>query len=313
VARLVGLGEAAGSPSAAAAELRRALRSCAGPTDLDRRAALAADLAVVARAAGDATAGAVAAHHAAMVAGWVHGDVTGRSELRALVSALGSRGAGLLAEQRLAAGVVRTAEVRAPAGVHDHDHDDDDDHDHDHGELGVPGSMVGPQLLVAAWLRRSRPHAPAAEDPDRASVALRALLEGEEGTARLEVRALCHQPDESGGGDARFHTLAMAAVVAAELSDGPAAEALGELLTPAAHLFAGAGYRSFAGPVRLHLGRLAAVRGDGGEAERQLGAAIGQLGALAATPWLAVAREDLAHVLGARRRASDLAWSDWPH
>ena len=65
-------------------------------------------------------------------------------------------------------------------------------------------------------------------------------------------------------------------------------------LAPHADLACGDGYRTFAGAAAFHLGRLAALAGDGAEAERHLLVALRLHTAWRARPWVAWTQDALA-------------------
>lgn len=293
----------------ATAQLRSRLRTLEGPRHLLDRASLAEDLAILAGAAGDRTAGLVATHHQAMVAAVTGDERAKREALDALATADSDARAAteaLLAEHLVATaasqGRFDEAEAAAKAA----------------GRRGTsasdlvgppaPGSMVGRQLLIARWLQA---RADRATDPPRGSIdgdgedVVAALLAGNRGHARFAARVLVNRAGALPDDDAWLHTVALLAVVAVDLDDRPLAEATSALLAPYAELTCGVGYRSFAGPASLHLGRLAAVTGELAEAERRLTAALGRLTAVGARPWSVVAQRTLATVLAARGRASD--------
>jgi DNA-binding SARP family transcriptional activator len=147
-------------------------------------------------------------------------------------------------------------------------------------------------------------------DPyDLTEQALVAIAAGDRGRAHLVVRSLATGVEPLPPGDVWPHAAGLLGLAAAELGDPTTADAVRELLTPYADLTCGAGYRSFAGPMSLHLGRLAAVVGDWAEAERHFTSALRQLAARRARPWIALTHLALARALHARGRPGDRRWA----
>jgi hypothetical protein len=210
-----------------------------------------------------------------------------------------------------------------------------------HGITPLPGAMAARQMLVAGWMRGpgelparptggGRPRRPVgagdpAADPagaeagdpagasagadDPAETALVAIAAGDRGRAHVVVRSIATGALMLPSGDAWPHAAGLLALAAAELADPTTAEAVRTMLTPYADLTCGVGYRSFAGPMALHLGRLAAVVGDWADAERHLTSALRQLAAQRARPWIALTQFAFARILHARGRPGDRRWS----
>ncbi|MGI5243648.1 ATP-binding protein [Dactylosporangium sp. CA-139066] len=213
--------------------------------------------------------------------------------------------------------------------------------------LGIsptPGVLAGRQLFAAQWLvlppegRSMRvlaldsPARPPAFDPygevaygqygplgalgeadgggdDPVEEALAALARGERGAAALRLRSLATGVEPLAAGDMFLHQAGVLAMAVHELGDANTAEATRALLLPYADLYCGVGYRSFAGPVAFHLGRLSVTLGDWPAAERYLTAALSQLGEFRARPWIALAQQSLAEALQGRARAGDNRWA----
>lgn len=312
-------GSAAGRHHAAASaveRLRHRLRELTGPDHRHDRMALARDLHTVAEAIGHREACAVAHHHRAMAAA-VSGD--GRDAEAALSSlgrVLGAAEPGwsgrlhlahrLLDDRRAASAVVRgrfadVPAVRpgpgAPAG-------------NETPDLGVPppGGMAGHQLVVGHWLRgRVTVESLGAGDGDllAAERALATLAAGSRGRARLMLHELASGGGTTPADDRWLHQMGIVALGVAELGDPVTAAAVHARLLPYEALTCGAGYRSFVGPVALHLGTMAALMGELPDAERRLTAALRLLSTTEAPPWMALAQHALAHVLEVRARPSD--------
>jgi DNA-binding SARP family transcriptional activator len=115
-------------------------------------------------------------------------------------------------------------------------------------------------------------------------------------------------PPPAEAGDEDLHALAVAALAACAAGDRAAAGRLRARLAPHADLACGDGYRTFAGAAAFHLGRLAALAGDGAEAERHLLAALRLHTAWGARPWVAWTQDALAAVLESRGRPTDREW-----
>jgi DNA-binding SARP family transcriptional activator len=310
---------APGVTTAALEVLGRELHLAVGPDQVERRLDLARDLQSVASVAGDSRWQVLAAHHRAMAVE-LAGDVVRRDEaLAALASATGDGhllGDALLADHSVALGTTqgRFADAAAAAelaGVLSGDVA--------HGIAPVPGAMAARQMLVAGWMRgpgRLPARAGAGRGPDalayaddRVEQALVAIAEGDRGRAHLVVRSLATGAEPLPSGDAWPHAAGLLGLAAAELGDTTTAEAVRTLLMPYADLTCGAGYRSFVGPMALHLGRLASVVGDWAEAERHFTSALRQLAARRARPWIALTQIALARTLSARGRPGDRRWA----
>lgn len=177
-------------------------------------------------------------------------------------------------------------------------------------ELGPapPGALARRQLLVADWLQgrlQERPNG-AAGELHPTEQALVHVAVGQTGRAQLLVRTLLAddataRPDS----DVWLHDVGVLALAGARLGDPETAAAIQTLLSPYAELSCGAGYRSFVGTARFHLGCLATVVGDWADAERNLGAALNDATRRRARPWTALAQATLADVLDHRGRSSD--------
>ena len=166
---------------------------------------------------------------------------------------------------------------------------------------------AGPDELPA---RAARGRARGLADPDDpVEQALVAIAEGDRGSPHLVVRSVATGAELLPAGDAWPHAAGLLGLAAAELGDATTAEAVRTLLMPYADLTCGAGYRSFVGPMALHLGRLAAVVGDWAEAERHLTSALRQLAAPRARPWIALTQIALARTLHAPGRPGDRRWA----
>jgi len=167
-----------------------------------------------------------------------------------------------------------------------------------------PGTILERQLLVARWLQHASSRTltvPIAGAP--ASLVERSLvdlLSGARGKASLTVRSLVTGAEPMPTGDEWLHAVGLLGFATVELGDPVIAEALREMLTPVAHLTCCVGYRTFVGPVAFHLGRLDAMLGDWGEAERHLIVALRVLGRRRAHPWITIAEHALARVQHAR-------------
>jgi hypothetical protein len=172
----------------------------------------------------------------------------------------------------------------------------------------APGTLAERQLLVAGLLRASLWPAVAGSAETSLEAAERSLLtlaDGVRGHPHLTVRAYATGAESLPTGDEWSHLMGVLALGAVELGDPTTAEALRERLAPHAGTVCGVGYRTFAGPVSFHLGRLAVVVGDWEEAETQLTAAVTWLDDRGARPWAALARQSLAQALAGRARAGD--------
>jgi hypothetical protein len=135
--------------------------------------------------------------------------------------------------------------------------------------------------------------------------ALVALDRGDRGRARISLHAVAVGIEGLPDGDEWLHTAGLLALAAAELGDTNIAAAARNLLSPHTEVVCGVGYRTFVGTATFHLGRLAALTGDLGDAERHLSSALGHHSAAGARPWVALTQNALADVLEARGRASD--------
>jgi DNA-binding SARP family transcriptional activator len=277
--------------------LRQRLGLLGGPDHLDERMALAADLAVLAEAAGDAGSAVIAAHERAMAAALVGDDDTTEACLqmidRAATKADDQFAAALVADYEAARAALAGRFTDALVAV------------------GATTAMGRHHLAIVGWMRGE---ASASADGDDDSgggfpeAALGLLARDERNAARLLVRDLASGVRPLPAGDERTHALGVLALVAADLRDAGLADDVRALLAPYADLTCGIGYRTFAGVARFHLGRLAAVAGDWADAERHLLVALRRYGALQARPWVAFTQWVLADTLAARGRPSDREW-----
>jgi hypothetical protein len=319
VARQIELGGATGSTEpldGTATALRRQLDRLSGLRHLDERLTLAEELATVASATGDALHLVLAAHHRAMIAAVVGDRPATEEALRLLAKTAdnepptagtaGELGRRLLAERSVALAVAQghfddAAATAAAASASPLD-----------GDLSPrPGTLVERQLFVARWLRgrlQDEPAGPVPAEPVLVEQALVALATGDRGRARVGFHALATGADPLPAGDEWLHDAGLLALAAAELRDPGIAAAVRTLLAPHAELVCGVGYRTFVGTATYHLGRLAAVTGDLGDAERHLMSALSHHSALQARPWVALTQHALADVLEARDRSSDRDW-----
>lgn len=284
-----------------------------GPDQRKLRGELAADMLDVARATGDQHARLIAAHHCATVAEMA-GDLAAREvalqELAAAVKdsdGLLPAGEMLLLEHAVATAVTEGRFVDALA-VHRLVRRLPVD-----GINPQPGTVAGRQMLIARWLRAGRwPHA--GNEPTGAVEAieqsLSSLVGGERGMPHLTIRAVATGAVALPGGDDWLHAAGLLALGGVELNDPQTAEALQDRLMPYAGVTCGVGYRSYVGPVALHLGRLATVTGDWVAAERHLTSALSVLAERGARPWMALAQTSLAEALQARGRPGDRRYSE---
>jgi hypothetical protein len=335
VARRVELGGAqAGRWTSAAARsatdvLSRELGALAGPDDLKRRSVLADELALVGTAVRHARSHLIGAHHQAMVAATTGDQPTIEEALRSMSRAVGAEGHplldALLAERAVAQAVAQGRLTEAAATVAtlaDTPQDDPDPPVLGDGDITAvretcgldtlaPGDAVHRQMVVARWLQGTLGHEPSPGSPsdaDAATGALVALAQGDRGRAHLTVRLLATGAEPLPAGDEWLHAVGLLSLVAAELGEPATATPLIGLLAPHRDLVCGIGYRSFVATTNFHLGRLAAVVGDWADAERDLLAALRQLTALGARPWVALTQHSLANVLEARGSSSDREW-----
>jgi hypothetical protein len=285
-----------------------------GPEAVTSRHTLAGELLEVATAVDDVDARIVAAHHQAMAAE-LRGDLAARQQaLAGLVSA--AHGAsplgdallldhavamavtqGRFTDAALTARLARTGRGRSggAGGAVD-------------GWTAIsptPGSLAERQLLVAGLLRASLWPAAAETGLEAAERSLLTLAGGSRGRAHLTVRAYATGAESLPADDEWPHLMGVLALGAVELGDRTTAEALRTRLAPHTGMVCGVGYRTFAGPVSFHLGRLAVVVGDWDEAENQLTSAVAWLDEREAWPWAALAKQSLARALAGRARTGD--------
>ncbi|HZA79828.1 MAG TPA: AAA family ATPase [Acidimicrobiales bacterium] len=309
LARHVALGgtPGAGPLPGALLALRQRLGALGGPDHLDERVALAADLSILAEAAGDAAAVVVAAHERAMAAALTGDDDTAQSCLRVVEEAATKADeplAAALAAERQAVRAAMTGRFDDAAVAVDLAAA---------AREAVDGPAAAATLAlrhrtILSWMRGEAGSADEDFGPD-AERALLLLGRGERDRARLLVRDLATGVRPLPDGDERLHALGMMALVAADVGDlDSTADSVRSLLAPHADLACGLGYRTFVGVAAFHLGRLAAVAGDWADAERHMLAALRRYSALQARPWVAFTQSVLADVLEARGRPSDLEW-----
>jgi DNA-binding SARP family transcriptional activator len=292
--------------------LRRRLDALGGPDRLDERIALANDLAVLADAAGDAASAVVAAHERAMAATLAGDDETAQACLRVIEEAAAKtddRVAAALAMEHEAAEAAMTghfddAVVAVEAAVRAHSLVDGPE---------AAAVVARRHRAVLGWMLGSPMALPAGPGPAEApaadaDAALEHLVRGDADGARLVARDLVAGVRPLPAGDERLHALGVLALVAADLREAALVDPVRTLLAPHADLTCGIGYRTFAGVVAFHLGRLAEVTGDWAEAERHMLAALRRFSALQARPWVAFTQRVLADVLEARGRPSDREW-----
>jgi DNA-binding SARP family transcriptional activator len=311
-----------GTTTAALHALARELSLLEGPDFLERRSRLADEMLSVALAVQDSQAIIVAAHHRAMSAD-MSGDLAARkTALASLANAVASngeeidsRGDALLLDHAVATAVtqgrftdaVTMTRIATAAAMRDPGARSP------YPISPAPGSLAARQIHVAGWLHRSRwPMANVgfSSSYGTAEQALTALISGDRGWPHLRVRALVTGSDPLPAGDEWPHVAGLLALGAVEIGDATTADAVRALLTPYANLTCGIGYRTYAGPVTFHLGRLAIVAGDWAEAERHLVAALSQLMSRQARPWMALAQLALAQALQARGRPGDQRSAD---
>jgi DNA-binding SARP family transcriptional activator len=315
----------------AATALAHHLGTLTGPDRVAERQVAADDLAALADAVGHAPGRRVAAHHRAMTTA-LHGlddvaeDGTAGAvdEAAADVTAVRPDAAtdpafrALEAERTVAAAVTagRFDQARTLATTWCPPSAGDDAPPADLvAEVGLapPGTMACRQLVVADWLQgRLHPRlAGEADDRHPAERALAHLAADEPGRAHLVVRSLLVDGTTlRSDDDTWLHDVGLLALVGARLGDEATAAAIHARLAPYAELSCGAGYRSFVGTARFHLGCLAATGGDWADAERNLMAAMHDATRRRARPWLALAQAALAGVLDHRGRSSDRELAD---
>jgi hypothetical protein len=293
----------------ATAVLVDALSALKGPDDVDERSTLAQELASVAAVAGDRRAGRLAWHHRAMAQAIAGEDVsvwaarvdrwptaTGPDAdqpdeqfdltRRALVDRAVARA---VTEGRFAA-ARRLAEAHA-------------------------GGLAGHQLVLAQWFEGTlMDNAGSMDVPvvplprpqgvmlEAAEDLLRLVMADDLGPARVAAHQMATEICRPPFDDAWLHSIAVFALATVELRDGRLADELITVLRPFAMMHCGIGYRTFAGPVSFHLGRLSAVVGHWSDAERYLTSALRQLVVRRARPWVAMTQWAMAEVLERRSR-----------
>ncbi len=298
-----------GQLATAATILTRRLRGLDGPDHLEVRSGVAEDLRTIADVTHNLVSQLVTHHHRAMVATVVgDGDVAddALASMTSAVHTLGHQiGYQLLEERAITLAISRGSFADAAGAITAGEVD----------ELGLlpPGAMASRQLLVARWLQgrlgedaidgvattRDLSEFGAAER------ALVALARGDQGRAKVAVRALTSGAEPLPTGDAWLHAVGLLGLAAVDLGDPVIAGDVRRLLAPYATLRCAVGYRSFVSTAAFHLGRLAALLGDFADAERHLVLALRQLSATGAQPWIALTQHALAYVLDVRGRSSD--------
>ena len=275
--------------------------------DLDSRRQLAEETLQLAQATGADAAARLAAHHAAgsaALSGAHDAEMRAAGVLAAPLPGGEPTGAERAVFERMAAIAVRegrSADARRIAPL----------------AVGAPDSgvwkallspsMIGRQLLVDHWLRGISGAAAAPTDLGPQDQCLADLLAGRRGRVQLRVRAMTLGVEPLPEGALWMHAVGVLALCVVQLNDVESAERLLGTCAPYAGLWCRAGYRSDVAPMALHLGRLAMLVGEWRDAERHLRAALPQLAAVGARPWLAIALHDLAHTLD-RRGAPDSPW-----
>jgi hypothetical protein len=177
----------------------------------------------------------------------------------------------------------------------------------------VPATMAGRSSSIVAWLTGQPVPLGETHIPtgclDAAERALLAVLAGDGGLAHVIVRGLLRNVETAALDDEWMHVAGLLGLVGVELGDQSTAEAIRALLRPYSGLHAGVGYRSYVGPVALHVGRLAMVVGDWGEAELHLTKSLEETARFGAAPWTAVAQDSLATTLDAAGYPRDAHWA----
>ncbi len=300
-------------PQAALTAVLERVATLGGPDNLDERLDLARDLTLLADAAGDRSAHVVASHEQAMVAAVAGDDDLLQSSLQVLdkAAAEGDGPHAFVAAMR----AERRAAEAAMAGEFDDVSAAVDAAVDAHHELGAedPAAVAARHLAVVRWMRGTTaerdagPGGPAtsAADPTEA---LAALDRGDRDRARSVVRDLVTGVRALPAGDERLHALGLLALAAADLGQADLIDDVRAFLAPHADLTCGTGYRTFAGTAAFHVGRLAALVGDWGDAERHTLVALRRHTAMRARPWVAFTQSVLADVLEARGRPSDREW-----
>lgn len=290
--------------STAADRLVAWLRTPTIPDDVPRIMRVADDLSSLAARLDDDHLVATAAHNGAMVAAVLGDDARVGSDLRVL-ERLHAKTPDLLPEYRAAAADWPTAEL-VRTGL-------------------WPSANVAPSwstrsgfarsnLVVYGWLHDADLPAdqnslPPADPTDaiaqNALVALRqgdlisAELKGQGALGRLEAAPLSYESLQTAG---------MTAMVIGSLENPQLAERMITLLEPMAAWTCCAGYRSYAGPVSFHLGRLKLVVGDWRAAEAHLDRAALDLGNRMIYPWAVRAAGAMAEALGRQDYKTDRLW-----
>ncbi|PPF66074.1 hypothetical protein C5C18_09685 [Rathayibacter tritici] len=284
------------------------------PLKAEARADLARELAILARAADDADALVLAAHHGASAAAVRHcpeesaefDDVWREAMLRH-------------PDPRSFAHLCRERElVEATNG----NGSTVEEGDHEPGTtrlLGalagaLGGDLTGRQRLVARWLGFRDPGAWSSAGSStsqvdllpQADACLADVLAGRLPVARSRLRMMLTLDTPFALDDASLHDAAIMAIVAAETTDGELIGAVRERLRPVALVAAGHGYRTGAGPVAFHLARLAIASGDLDDAERLFLSGLTSVARSRSRVWVAAHQLGIASVLEARRTPGDM-------
>jgi DNA-binding SARP family transcriptional activator len=296
-------------PVAALEALHERAEELADPRYIDERRRVVDELEVLAENAGDPTFRVLAAHEQAMVAACVGDqDRVGRA-LVVLASAAADRhdafADAMLAEREVARLTYEGNLAQAWDALT--------------GAVAAHHALAGPEAAravearhapVIRWLwadapPRSDPAEPVPVPVGHAAAVLDLLAADQPDLARARLRILVAGADPIPEGAERLHALGVAALAAPDIDDLALVAEIRTQMAPHADLVCGLGYRSFAGAVAFHLGRLAAAAGDWADAERHLLAALRLHTAWRARPWMALTQGALAAVLDARGRPSD--------
>lgn len=289
--RRAGAAGAAGGDTVAALEaLHARIGSLVEAGDLEERALLAGELAVLADAADDPRFRVLAAHEQAMAAanlGDEPATTTALATLSAVTAAHGDRfGAAMTAEHTVAQLTTegRFHEARQALAV-----------------AAASATVEGAGAGAGAGGPGAGDDDPAGDDLATRHGAILDWLTGVEPARDLSLAPVTD-------GLSRLHSLGVAAIAACDSGDPVAVAEVHGLLAPNADQVCGLGYRTFVGAASFHLGRLAAASGEWADAERHLLSALRVHNAWRARPWVALTQHALADVLVARGRPSDREW-----
>ncbi len=268
----------AGDDTAAALEVLHArITSLVDAGDVDERAQLAGELALLAHAADHPRFRVLAAHEQAMAAanlGDEPATTAALATLSAITAAHGDRfGAAMLAEHAVA-------------------------HLTTEGRLDEAREALAVAVASAAEAGADVPDADGLEGRHGAILDWLSTAGSGDDLPRVPV------PE----GPSRLHALGLAAIAACDSGDLAAVAEVHRMLAPDADQVCGLGYRTFVGAASFHLGRLAAATGEWADAERHLLSALRVHSAWRARPWVALTQHALADVLDARGRPSDREW-----